>query len=112
MQLIRIVLALAAAIVLIAAAPAQTKVTVLEFTDPDCGYCRYFTRNTFPRLSAEFVETGKVQWRRSHYRSALARDMHVRTRPTFFIDGVRVEGAIPYDLFRAKLLAAIRSRSQ
>lgn len=112
MQLRRIGLSLAAAIVLVAAAPAPARVTVLEFTDPGCAHCRYFTRHTFPRLSAEFIETGKVQWRRSNYRSALARDMRVRTRPTFFIDGVRVEGAIPYETFRAKLLAAVRSRSR
>ncbi len=34
----------------------------------------------------------------------LADEMGVRATPTFFIDGARVEGAVPYDEFRAVLL--------
>jgi len=38
----------------------------------------------------------------------LADQMGVRSTPTFFIDGARIEGAVPLDEFRAVLLEALR----
>ena len=37
-------------------------VTVVEFSDYGCGYCRRFAQGTFPKLYAEFIETGRVRW--------------------------------------------------
>ena len=41
---------------------ADAPVTVVEFSDYGCGYCARFTRETFPRLYAEFIEPGRVRW--------------------------------------------------
>lgn len=37
-------------------------VTVVEFTDYQCTYCLRFIQNTFPKLKAQFIDTGKVRW--------------------------------------------------
>jgi protein-disulfide isomerase len=37
-------------------------VTVVEFTDYQCPYCRRFTQTTFPLLKRDFIDTGKVRW--------------------------------------------------
>jgi thiol-disulfide isomerase/thioredoxin len=37
-------------------------VTVVEFSDYGCSYCRRFAQETFPRLYQEFVEPGRVRW--------------------------------------------------
>ena len=37
-------------------------VTVVEFTDYQCPYCRRFTQTTFPLLKRDFVDIGKVRW--------------------------------------------------
>ncbi|MDX1675695.1 MAG: thioredoxin domain-containing protein [Longimicrobiales bacterium] len=37
-------------------------VTVVEFSDYGCSYCSRFTRETFPQLYAEFIDTGRVRW--------------------------------------------------
>lgn len=39
------------------------RVTVVEFSDFGCGYCRRFHESTFPVLKEEFVDTGKVRWK-------------------------------------------------
>lgn len=44
------------------AAPGA-QVTVVEFSDFGCQYCRQFDSETFPALREEFVETGRVRWR-------------------------------------------------
>jgi protein-disulfide isomerase len=37
--------------------------TVFEFSDYGCGYCRQFHDQTWPSLREEFVESGKIRWR-------------------------------------------------
>jgi len=36
---------------------------VIEFSDFGCGYCRKFHMETWPTLKADFVDTGKVEWK-------------------------------------------------
>jgi len=37
-------------------------VTVVEFSDYQCPFCRRYARDTFPRIEAEYVRTGKVRY--------------------------------------------------
>lgn len=37
-------------------------VTLIEYSDFTCGYCLKFFRETWPRLQARYVETGKVRF--------------------------------------------------
>jgi protein-disulfide isomerase len=37
-------------------------VTLIEYSDFTCGYCLKFFRETWPRLSAKYVDTGKVRF--------------------------------------------------
>jgi protein-disulfide isomerase len=37
-------------------------VTVVEFTDYQCPYCKRFAQNTFPFLKRDYIDTGKVRW--------------------------------------------------
>jgi protein-disulfide isomerase len=39
------------------------RVTVVEFSDFGCGYCRRFHESTFPVLKEEFIDTGRVRWK-------------------------------------------------
>jgi protein-disulfide isomerase len=41
---------------------ADAPVTVVEFTDYQCPYCRRFTQTTFPLLKRDYIDTGKVRW--------------------------------------------------
>lgn len=41
----------------------EAPVTVVEFSDFGCPYCREFAAETYPDLHEEFVETGRVRWR-------------------------------------------------
>jgi len=41
----------------------QAPVKVIEFVDFGCGYCRKFQLETFATLRAEFIETGKIEWK-------------------------------------------------
>jgi len=41
---------------------AAAPVTVIEFTDYQCPYCKRFVQNTFPLLKRDYIETGKVRW--------------------------------------------------
>jgi len=41
---------------------ADAPVTVVEFTDYQCPYCRRFTQTTFPLLKRNYIDTGKVRW--------------------------------------------------
>jgi len=36
--------------------------TVVEFTDYQCPFCRRFTQTTFPLLKRDYIDTGKVRW--------------------------------------------------
>ncbi len=37
-------------------------VTVIEYTDYQCPYCRRFVQSTFPLLKRDYIDTGKVSW--------------------------------------------------
>ncbi len=44
----------------------NAKISMVEFGDYHCGYCRLYELETFPRLKAEFVDTGKVRYAYRH----------------------------------------------
>lgn len=37
-------------------------VTIIEFSDFECPYCRQFWRETFPELKSKYIDTGKVKF--------------------------------------------------
>ncbi len=41
---------------------AEAPVTMIEYSDFTCGYCAKFFQETWPRLQAKYVETGKVRF--------------------------------------------------
>ena len=41
---------------------ADAPITVVEFTDYQCPYCRDFQASTWPRLKRTYVDTGKVRF--------------------------------------------------
>lgn len=41
---------------------AEAPVTVVEFTDYQCPFCKRFIQSTFPQLKRDFIDTGKVRW--------------------------------------------------
>ena len=41
---------------------ADAPITVVEFTDYQCPYCRGFQASTWPRLKRTYVDTGKVRF--------------------------------------------------
>jgi protein-disulfide isomerase len=41
---------------------ADAPVTVVEFTDYQCPFCKRFIQSTFPVLKRDFIDTGKVRW--------------------------------------------------
>ncbi|MDE1970505.1 MAG: DsbA family protein [Patescibacteria group bacterium] len=40
----------------------NASVTVVEFSDFECPFCRVFWRDTFPALKKEYIDTGKVKF--------------------------------------------------
>ncbi len=40
----------------------EAPVTLIEYSDFTCGYCLKFFRETWPRLQAKYVDTGKVRF--------------------------------------------------
>ena len=40
----------------------KAPVTIIEFGDYQCPFCRQFWRETFPRLKKEYIDTGKVRF--------------------------------------------------
>ena len=40
----------------------QAPVTIVEFSDFQCTYCRKFWRETLPKLEAEYINAGKVRF--------------------------------------------------
>jgi protein-disulfide isomerase len=41
---------------------ASAPVTIIEFSDYQCEFCRIFWKNTFGRLKKEYIDTGKVKF--------------------------------------------------
>src|SRR5689334_2350967 len=41
---------------------ADAPVTLVEFTDLECPYCRAFHVGTFERLKRDYIDTGKVRF--------------------------------------------------
>ena len=41
---------------------ADAPLTLLEYSDFTCGYCAKFFQETWPRLQAKYIETGKVRF--------------------------------------------------
>jgi protein-disulfide isomerase len=37
-------------------------VTVYEMSDFQCPYCEQFTRETFPQIERDYINTGKIRW--------------------------------------------------
>ena len=46
-------------------------ITVIEFSDYGCGYCRRFHTETFPTIRKDYIETGKVRWKYVTYVSGM-----------------------------------------
>lgn len=56
---------------------AAAPVTIVEFMDYQCPYCRRFAKNTFPALRARYVDSGQVRWVSRN----LPLPSHARARP-------------------------------
>lgn len=41
---------------------ADAPITLVEYSDFTCGYCLKFFRETWPRLQAKYIDTGKVKF--------------------------------------------------
>ncbi len=41
---------------------ANAKITMIEFGDYRCGYCRLFSTQTFPKILEQYVKTGKIRY--------------------------------------------------
>jgi protein-disulfide isomerase len=41
---------------------SKASVTIVEYSDYNCGHCRNFNIDTFPRLKADYIDTGKVKY--------------------------------------------------
>jgi protein-disulfide isomerase len=52
-------------------------ITVVEFTDYECPFCRRFQDETFPTLKAKYIDSGKVRF----YVMDLPLDMHKNALP-------------------------------
>ncbi len=46
---------------------ASAKVTLVEFTDLECSFCKRFNDETFPQIKKEYIDTGKVKYYARHY---------------------------------------------
>ena len=42
--------------------PADAKVTVTEFASMTCPHCAAFNAETFPKIKAEYIDTGKIRY--------------------------------------------------
>ncbi len=41
---------------------ADAPVTIVEFSDYECPFCGTFSRETFPKIKAEYIDTGKARF--------------------------------------------------
>ena len=41
---------------------ADASVTVIEFTDYQCPFCKRFSKNTLPQIIKEYIDTGKIKY--------------------------------------------------
>jgi protein-disulfide isomerase len=42
--------------------PADARVKIIEFASMTCPHCAVFTKDTFPKLKAAYIDTGKVRY--------------------------------------------------
>jgi protein-disulfide isomerase len=42
--------------------PANARVTIVEYAAATCPHCAAFNKDVFPRIKAEFIDTGKVRY--------------------------------------------------
>jgi len=42
--------------------PADAKVTITEFASMTCPHCAAFNAETFPKIKAEYIDTGKIRY--------------------------------------------------
>jgi protein-disulfide isomerase len=42
--------------------PASAAVTIIEYASMTCPHCAAFTKNVFPKLKSEYIDTGKVHY--------------------------------------------------
>jgi len=42
-------------------------ITIVEFSDFQCSFCRKFWKETLPRIEAEYIDTGKVRFVYRHF---------------------------------------------
>ena len=49
----------------------DARISVIEFSDYGCGYCRRFHTETFSTLRKDYIETGKVRWKYVTYVSGM-----------------------------------------
>ncbi len=77
----------------------KAKVTVIEYASLTCPHCAHFAENDFPKLKAEYIDTGKIKF--------IFRD--------FPLDGIATAGALlarcaPAD--RGKILIEVMFKNQ
>lgn len=41
---------------------SKAAVTIVEYSDYNCSHCRSFNMDTFPRLKADYIDTGQVKY--------------------------------------------------
>src|SRR3989344_189650 len=47
----------------------NAKITIAEFSDYECPYCRRFATGTFPAIEKEFIDTGMAKYVHRDFRS-------------------------------------------
>jgi protein-disulfide isomerase len=81
---------------------ADAPVTIVEFIDYQCPYCQGFAKETFPKLKAHYIDTGKVRY--------VARDFplskHSRARPAAIAAACAREQGRFWEMHDALLTAA------
>jgi len=57
----------------------NAKVTIIEFSDFQCPFCRRFGKDTLPQIKKEYIDTGKVQFAYRHFPLTAIHPMAVPT---------------------------------